>query len=306
MHRDVEEQLVMRNKPSVLVGYYNEGILQMSMIVYYALAFPLAPLFSYLTNLIDFDIKLKSLAKYDRRSWCEQANGIGEWLGVMEFMSFVSIPMNIAICYFTRAPPAGDSEYEKQSEIVKWLIDRDPEFFTITNAILIIVMIEHILIIFKIFLAGLIPDVPQKVHDNDYKRDIQKQQAQAMLKQIKESKNMKSFNEILAEKQKKEDLATIASARGDDSINLSARAVEPKEGTDALDPTKAPKIKKLVDNNHEAMKYLVERNSVLVLQKRKSRREMKKGWNKIREEQLSLVNDKLNEINQKTQFWQEN
>jgi len=52
----------MRKKGGILVGYYNEGILQMSLIVYYAIVFPLAPLFSYFTNILDFNIKLTSLA----------------------------------------------------------------------------------------------------------------------------------------------------------------------------------------------------------------------------------------------------
>ena len=65
---------------------------------------------------------------------------------------------------------------------------------------------------------------------------------------------MKSFDEILADKQKKEDLATIASEREPVSLSQEAEDMLKKEGTVGGDPTKAPVVKKLVDNNHEAMK----------------------------------------------------
>ena len=84
----------------------------MSFIVFYAICCPFAALFSYFTNLIDFDIKLRSLANYDRRARSKVASGIGNWLGVMEFMSLVSIPINTALIFFARAPPKDDSEFE--------------------------------------------------------------------------------------------------------------------------------------------------------------------------------------------------
>ena len=108
MHEEVEKQIRMKKRPAALVGYYNEGIMQMSFIVYYAVVFPLAPLFSNITNFIDFDIKLSSLGTYDRRTWAEIASGIGDWLRVMELMSFIAIPINMAILYFTRIPPPED------------------------------------------------------------------------------------------------------------------------------------------------------------------------------------------------------
>ena len=119
MHMEVEKQIKMKKRPAALVGYYNEAISQMSLVVYYACVFPLAPLFSVVTNLIDFDIKLRSLGTYDRRQWSEIASGIGDWSGVMELMSFIAIPLNIAVIYFARTPPPEDAtEYEKQSTLV--------------------------------------------------------------------------------------------------------------------------------------------------------------------------------------------
>ena len=53
MHEEIEKQLRMRKRPASLVGYYNENIVQMGFILYYALVFPLAPAFSIITNFIE-------------------------------------------------------------------------------------------------------------------------------------------------------------------------------------------------------------------------------------------------------------
>ena len=64
-------------------------------------------------------------------------------------------------------------------------------------------MIEHILIILKIFLAGIISDVPLKVIDNEFKRSVQLEQATAELEASK--KGYRSFEEILKNLEEKEE-----------------------------------------------------------------------------------------------------
>jgi hypothetical protein len=64
--------------------------------------FTLAPLFSVFTNYLEIKIKLDGMGKYSRRMKSEGARGIGAWMGVMEVMSFISIPINIAIIVFTK------------------------------------------------------------------------------------------------------------------------------------------------------------------------------------------------------------
>ena len=136
-----------------------------------------------MTNLIDFDIKLRSLGTYDRRAWSEIASGIGDWSKVMELIGFLAIPLNVAVLYFARVPPAADdtSEFGNAATITQWLLLKD---YTIQDAILFIVMIEHILIIFKTLIQGVIPDVPKQVHQTEAQREIQTAQAQAALQEI--------------------------------------------------------------------------------------------------------------------------
>ena len=154
------------------------------------------------------------MGTFDKRNWAENANGIGDWLGVMEFMSIVAIPMNIAICYFTKPPEAlanaknleefGPNAPESQSRIVESLMGND-KIGTLTKAILFVILIEHVLIVFKIFLQGLIPDVPEEVYNTEYLRRLQTKQAQSELSKIKSKGKYQTYDEIVARLQNKID-----------------------------------------------------------------------------------------------------
>ena len=106
-------QIKMKKRGASLVGFYNEGIVQMGFIVYYAVVFPLAPLFSIITNLFEIDIKISSMGKYDKRNWAEVAHGIGNWENVMEFMSITAVPINFAVIFFTRVPTKSEEEFDQ-------------------------------------------------------------------------------------------------------------------------------------------------------------------------------------------------
>ena len=84
-----------------LIYFYNEAIIQLGFIVFFACVFPLAPLFSFLTNLLEIKIKLNRMSSYSRRFIAQGASGIGSWTGVMELISMVSIPINVGILLFT-------------------------------------------------------------------------------------------------------------------------------------------------------------------------------------------------------------
>lgn len=53
MHEEIEKQYRMKPAALTLVFYYNEAIIQLGFIAFFATAFPFAPLFSFLTNLLE-------------------------------------------------------------------------------------------------------------------------------------------------------------------------------------------------------------------------------------------------------------
>ena len=67
MHSYIEQQLVMKKDPTLFVGFYNEAMIQLGFIVFFAPTFPLAPLFSFFTNLLEINIKLSAMTESSRR-----------------------------------------------------------------------------------------------------------------------------------------------------------------------------------------------------------------------------------------------
>ena len=68
------------------------------------MAFPFAPLFSFLTNLLEIAIKLQHLTKYGRRNVAHGTSGIGNWMYIMGFVSYIAIPINVIILLLVRFP----------------------------------------------------------------------------------------------------------------------------------------------------------------------------------------------------------
>ena len=95
---------MMKPAAASLVGYYNEAMIQLGFIAFFATAFPFAPLFSFLTNLLEMRIKLNHISKYGRRNLAECTSGIGNWQQIMGFVSYFAIPMNVIILLFCRFP----------------------------------------------------------------------------------------------------------------------------------------------------------------------------------------------------------
>ena len=67
MERATQEQIVMSKPDSSLVFFYSEGIIQFGMIVLFAVSFPLAPLFSMITNIIEINVKMNQMTQFSRR-----------------------------------------------------------------------------------------------------------------------------------------------------------------------------------------------------------------------------------------------
>jgi hypothetical protein len=110
----------------------------------FANIFPLAPLFSLFTNLLEIQIKIDSMCRYQRRMIPQGASGIGAWLPIMEMIAIVCIPVNAAIIYF-----AGDGTYyfNGTSSLEKFLVDINEGQWTQRNILILVVLVEHALLI---------------------------------------------------------------------------------------------------------------------------------------------------------------
>lgn len=106
-------------------------------------------------------------------------------MGVMEIMSFLAIPVNIAIILFTKNNRTYDKNGKEFSVPSAWrasMIDENKNsFWTESNVILFAVLMEHFMMIAKVMLNLLIVDVPVKVETDEKKRQIDSKAAHRYL-----------------------------------------------------------------------------------------------------------------------------
>ena len=135
------------------------------------------------------------MSEISRRHIAEGANGIGSWLPIMEFMSFVCIPINIAIIYFAANGPGTDSQ------IIKTLDARD-DYWTDLRILMLVIGIEHAVMILKSFLSVAVPDVPDEVISEEFKRDKTEELAHHSLILHKMETKSESFDDVVVRLQK--------------------------------------------------------------------------------------------------------
>ena len=134
MHKEIEKQLMMKPAPSTLVFYYNEAVIQLGFIAFFAVAFPFAPLFSFLTNLLEIKIKLNQIAALGRRNFAQCTSGIGNWSSIMSFVSYFAIPINtliLIVCRFPKTQVGAQQDLdttpiEQQSVLMQYMNERNP------------------------------------------------------------------------------------------------------------------------------------------------------------------------------------
>lgn len=100
------------------------------------------------------------------------SDGIGNWSIIMNFVSFLAIPINLSILLFARSPAneatgidqdLDEIDLSEQSEMTKFFKNRDPSYWTRTNMILVAIATEHLIIGIKVVIQILIPDIPKDV-----------------------------------------------------------------------------------------------------------------------------------------------
>ena len=154
-YQAISSNLLNGDKPNILEAYM-ELVIQFGYIILFAEIFPLGALMSLISNLIQVQSQVKNL-KYLRRFEAEVSNGIGSWMLCLQTLSQLSIFMNCFTVYFT------------SKVYYKLFVEGDEEIQTLTAGwdavkfLLLVIIVEHGLLLFKIFLEQTIEDCPDFV-----------------------------------------------------------------------------------------------------------------------------------------------
>ena len=209
-----EEQMVMKTeKGEQFVWFYNEAIIQLGFISFFAFVFPAAPVFSLITNFIEIRVKLNSMTYYSKRTIAEGARGIGSWLPIMELISMVCIPINVAVVFWTGMKGEDSALVKALNAMDKARVDAGEEArWSHLNIVLLLVLMEHLILALKIAMAILIPDVPEEVLFEESRNEQIATAAKREIQVFKLTNNHENFEDTHAKLQR--DLAAQMKAAG--------------------------------------------------------------------------------------------
>lgn len=128
----------------VLITVYACPSSQFGYATLFATSFTLAPLMAAVNNYVEIRVDGWKISMLSRRPFPQGAEDIGQWQGLLEFMSTLQVITNTALILFT-------------SEIY-WFETTSPKM-----KLILFILIEHIAFGAKIAIGAIIDDVPEEV-----------------------------------------------------------------------------------------------------------------------------------------------
>jgi len=144
-HSEIEEQWELDPYVSTLDDM-SEMVVQFGYVTLFVLALPLTPLLALINNIAEMKVDATHIVKQCQRPHPDGSSGIGAWIEVLSFFSFISIVTNVALMTWETDIVYGVTGKENSS--FEW------SFFSILCIIL------GMLVAFEKY---IIPDVPEEV-----------------------------------------------------------------------------------------------------------------------------------------------
>jgi hypothetical protein len=118
---------------------------------------------------------MNNMARYSRKFRAHGAHSIGFQIHMMSFLTYICIPVNIGIIFFTGHKldtPSGKSVmgFSTEASLRKFLFVTDWEFWTPLTVLQLAVILEHSLFFLKQGISLTVPDVPSEVAEAENKR----------------------------------------------------------------------------------------------------------------------------------------
>lgn len=132
-------------KAEPLYYEYNELALDFATATLFATAFPVAPLIVLVNNFVEMRVDMLKVLRLRERPVVHVVEGIGMWLPIFDGIGYLAVFTNLAILAFT------------SRHLDSWVELDD------AGKLLLLIAIEHAVILGKVGLAALVPDVPSAV-----------------------------------------------------------------------------------------------------------------------------------------------
>eukprot|EP00003_Mantamonas_plastica_P012047 TRINITY_DN2201_c1_g1_i6.p1 TRINITY_DN2201_c1_g1~~TRINITY_DN2201_c1_g1_i6.p1 ORF type:complete len:512 (-),score=156.02 TRINITY_DN2201_c1_g1_i6:506-2041(-) len=130
---------------------YNEMIIQFGYVTLFVAAFPMAPVLALINNLVEQHSDAYKLLTSYQRPAAERAEDLGSWYSILDALSVIGVLTNALVIAFTS---------EQLDVTLSW------KFWTVF-------IFEHSVLLLKVALAALIPDIPERIQDEIEKEEYQ-------------------------------------------------------------------------------------------------------------------------------------
>ena len=137
------------SEPEDLFSDYLELWVQFGQVALFSMVFPLAPLLALANNVLEIRLDAFKMLRTCRRALPVRASGIGSWLGIFEAVGYVAVMTNVGLAgVMLLQSGAAD----------KLLPGWSPQ-----RRVLLLVAAEHAIVGVKLFVAAVVPDLPEKI-----------------------------------------------------------------------------------------------------------------------------------------------
>ena len=247
------------------------------------------------------------MTKYGRRNVAECTSGIGNWMSIMGFVSYFAIPINVVILLVVRFPSVQIGATQdldtllitEKSVLTQYLVEKDDVFWTRANIIIFAIAVEHCVIALKVLMALIIPDVPHKVIQDEFRRVKISAQVTKELLEIKFKGGHESFTDMterlqreaadIMEKAMAEDVAADQAAEAEGVVETKEQKKAKKKAKKAKE---AAVFQQMEDAKKAAMSTNIKKNQKKTNEKKKRKKdEKKKGKDKKKYESSGTDSD---------------
>jgi len=126
---------------------WSEIVIQFGYVTFFAVAFPAAAAIALVNNLIEMRTDAYKLCSEYQRPLPRRAAGIGVWLDILQFMSYVAVLSNTALVIFS-------------SNVMYQL-----GISSTSSQILVVILVEHLVFGLKFLIQLLVDDIPRWVKE---------------------------------------------------------------------------------------------------------------------------------------------
>ncbi|KAF9940556.1 Anoctamin-7 [Mortierella alpina] len=144
---------------------YRELVIQFGFCTLFVIAFPIAPIFALLNNVLEIRVDAYKLLTQHRRPTAQGAQDIGSWETILMLMTHISVFTNACLIAF-RSKWMEEHVFTQVGWVQEWKNANTPlniNFALLAVRLLFIFIFEHLVFFLKIAIANLVRDTPRTV-----------------------------------------------------------------------------------------------------------------------------------------------